>query len=167
MSKNETFKKLLSKHDIKLSLNVGILKAEINFNDDDRKAAWELYIELLTRITTQPLPDGDGVEQTALNSVYAIFSLTRDVLKKYGRDTIEFSKIAIPILNQVIRPFTAKWHRLATENAFNKPDKCKQFRNELKELQIYLQRYNKLLANIADVEDLTNIENQKIKNNKK
>lgn len=40
--------------------------AEISFNDDtNRDAAWELYIEMLTRIVTQPLPAEDGDEKTA------------------------------------------------------------------------------------------------------
>jgi hypothetical protein len=31
-------------------------------SDPDKAAARDLYVELLTRITTQPLPDEDGVE---------------------------------------------------------------------------------------------------------
>ena len=127
--------KLLSKFEIKLSLNAFLIKADIHFTNNDKKAAWELYIELLTRITTQSLPDKDGIEQTALDSIYSIFSLTREVLKKYGSKTIEFSKIAVPVLNQIIRPFTAKWHRLSQENTFNDPQKCQEFREELEKLQ--------------------------------
>ena len=40
-----------------------------------------------------------------------------------GRGTIEFSKIAIPVLNQVVRPFTARWHRESLAGAFDDPDK--------------------------------------------
>jgi len=36
--------------------------------DEDKTAAWEMYIELLTRISTQPLPDQHGDEASALNS---------------------------------------------------------------------------------------------------
>ena len=72
------------------------------------KAAWELYIELLTRITTQPLPQSYGDEKTALDSVFSIFGLTRSIIKENGTNCIEFTKIAIIVLNQIIRPFTAK-----------------------------------------------------------
>ena len=72
---------------------------------------WALYIELLTRITTQPLPTEHGDEETALDSVYSLFEITRAVIKEHGRDCINFTKIAIVVLNQVVRPFTAKWHR--------------------------------------------------------
>ena len=34
----------------------------------DKNAAWALYIELLTRITTQPLPIEHGDEKAALDS---------------------------------------------------------------------------------------------------
>ena len=78
----QTYKSLLDKYNIKLSLNIGILNAEINFKNNDKKAAWELYIELLTKITTQPLLDDDGIEKAALDSVYSIFSITREILKK-------------------------------------------------------------------------------------
>ncbi len=74
-----------------------------------KEAAWDLYVELLTRITTQPLPDEDGVEQTALDSIYALFGITRETLKAHGRSCIQFAKIAIVVLEQVVRPFTAKW----------------------------------------------------------
>lgn len=35
----------------------------------DRQVAWRLCIELTSRITLQPLPLRDGVEETALKSV--------------------------------------------------------------------------------------------------
>lgn len=84
---------------------------EFSFNDADRNAAWELYVEMLTRIVTQPLPLEFGDEKTALDSVYSLFSTTRNILHRNGRKTINFSKTSIPILNQVVRPFTAKWLR--------------------------------------------------------
>ena len=61
-------------------INVGVASANISFSDADRDAAWELYIEMLTRIVTQPLPREVGDEQTALDSVYALFGITREIL---------------------------------------------------------------------------------------
>lgn len=111
--------------------------------DEDKNAAWELYIELLTRITTQPLDDSHGDEETALKSIHSIFPLTREVIKENGRHCIEFTKIAIVVLNQVIRPFTAKWHRMSVQGAFSDSESCQEFRKELAELQsilIYLYK---------------------------
>lgn len=126
--------------------------------DPDKDAAWDLYVELLTRITTQPLPHGDGVEQTALESVHALFGITRQTLKEHGRSCIEFTKISVIVLNQVIRPFTAKWHRLSEQKAFEDPEKCREFRSELSTLKVQLKNYTKLLADLASVEDLTELE---------
>ena len=132
--------------------------AEITFKNEDRDAAWDLYVELLTRIATQPLPTDAGDEQAALDSVYSLFEVTRQTLHHHGRRTQQFVKIAIPVLNQVVRPFTSKWHKESLSNAFENLDKREEFREELGELQEVLRNYNKLLAEIAEVEDLTDLE---------
>lgn len=141
-----------------LKVNTGIFEAELSPKDSDKDAAWDMYIELLTRITTQPLPDIDGVEKTALDSIYSVFGITRAIIKEHGRECINFARIAIVILNQIIRPFTARWHKLSSDGAFDDIEKCKLFRMELKELQIKLINYSQMLAEIADVEEITSLE---------
>lgn len=141
-----------------LKINTPFLDMEWKPKDEDKDAAWELYIELLTRITTQALPKEHGDEATALESTYRIFGLTRDVIKRHGRLCIEFTKISIVILNQKIRPFTAKWHKLMLKKAFEDPNRCEEFRKELEELQEILRNYTKMLADMAGVEDLTKLE---------
>ena len=133
-------------------------KAEISFQNADQDAAWELYVEMLTRIVTQPLPSEVGDEKTALASVYSLFETTREILRQRGRGTIQFSKVAIPVLNQVVRPFTAKWHGESLSGAFEDAGKREKFREELAALQEDLCNYNRLLAEIAGVEDLTDLE---------
>jgi hypothetical protein len=142
-----------------LKIKAPFLEAEWKPQEKDKDAAWELYIELLTRITTQRLEPPEGDEKTALDSVYAIFAITRSIIKNNGRDCQEFTKIAIVVLNQVIRPFTAKWHRLSLQGAFTEVDKCRLFRSELLGLQNVLRNYSKMLADMAGVEDLTELEN--------
>ncbi|MGI9256984.1 MAG: hypothetical protein ACR2PY_08635, partial [Salinispira sp.] len=73
---------------------------------------------------------------------------------------VEFTKIAILVLNQIIRPFTAKWHKLASQGTFSDNQKCQKFREELKNLQEDLKIYTQMLADMADVEDLTELENE-------
>jgi len=114
-----------------------------------------MYVELITRITTQSLDDTDGDEETALNSIYQLFPITREILKSKGRNAENFSKIAIIVLNQIIRPFTAKWHKKKLNGAFSNQDECILFRTELKQLQSELICYSKLLAEVAKVEDLS------------
>ena len=143
---------------ISLKINLKFLEAEWAPRDADKDAAWELYIELLTRITTQPLPREEGDERTALTSVYGLFEMSRHTIKHYGRDCQEFTKLAIVVLNQVVRPFAAKWHQLSLQGAFDDPARCAEFRTELRDLQAKLCEYTRMLADMAEVEDLTNLE---------
>ena len=141
-----------------LKIKSPFLDMEWKPSEPDKKAAWELYIELLTRITTQPLPPEDGVEQTALDSVYSLFPLTRDIIKRNGRGCAEFTKLAIVVLNQIVRPFTARWHRLSEQGAFKDPSQCQTFRQELTALQTQLTRYTQMLGAMAGVEDWTKLD---------
>lgn len=142
-----------------LSINAGFLGMQWEPKDPDRHAAWELYVELLTRVTTQHLAPDDGDEKTALDSVFSLFSLTRDTLKRnYGCG--EFAKIAVVVLNQIVRPFTAKWHRLSLAGAFKDSSQCQAFREQLAELQVNLRKYTQMLADMAGVENLTELESK-------
>lgn len=131
---------------------------DFSFQEPDRDAAWDLYVEMLTRIVTQPLPTESGDEQAALESVYSLFGTTRHILHKHGRDAIRFSKIAIPVLNQLVRPFTTKWHRESLSGKFKDPAIRREFREELANLLSDMRNYNRMLADIAKVEDLTDLE---------
>jgi hypothetical protein len=149
----------LKKHGLQsLKIKAKCLEAEWKPQDVDQQAAWELYIELLTRTATQPLSPEEGCESAALASIHAIFGITRNILKEKGRQCSEFSKIAVVVLNQEVRPFTAKWHLHNKQNAFQDRGLCAKFREELAALQKTLKNYTTLLADIADVEDLTDTE---------
>lgn len=141
-----------------LKLSLPFLQMDWEPKEPDRDAAWELYIELLTRIATQPLLEEEGDEKTALNSVHSLFQLSRDTIKRHGRECAEFTKIAIVVLNQIVRPFTAKWHRLSLEGAFDDAARCTEFRDELGDIQAKLRTYTRMLADMAGVEDLTALE---------
>lgn len=154
MTFNDLFRKW-GLQNIKLNLHF----AELEFcpTEDDQTAAWDMYVELLTRITTQTLDENSGDEETALTSVYSMFAITREILKTKGRQAQQFTKIAVIVLNQIIRPFTAKWHKKKLEGAFNVSEECNIFRSELLDLQSQLKCYSHLLADLAKVEDLTDI----------
>jgi len=142
----------------RLKINVHFLEMEWEPQENDKEAAWELYIELLTRIATQPLAREHGLEKAGLESVYSLFPTTREIIRRYRRDCMQFTKIAIVVLNQIVRPFTARWHKLSEEGAFDSPDRCSVFRGELQGLQKDLLRYTRMLADMAGVEDLTELE---------
>ena len=58
---------------------------------------------------------GNPGENGDRGSVFALFGITREILRQKGRDCIEFTKVAVVVLNQIVRPFTAKWHRRSLE----------------------------------------------------
>ena len=143
-----------------LKINLKFLEMEWEPSEPDMAAAWEMYIELLTRIATQALPAEHGDEGAALESVYSLFPTTREILRRTGRDCTEFTKIAVVVLNQIVRPFTAKWHRKSLAGDFESPAACDEFRNELSELQARLHAYMGMLAEMAGVEDMTHLERE-------
>ncbi len=135
-----------------LKLNVAFLEMEWEPQTADRDAAWDMYVELVTRVATQYLDPEHGDELTALKSMYSLFDLTRTTLKEHGPDCSGFARIAVVVLNQVVRPFTAKWHRLSLEGTFEDPDRCAEFRAELSVLQARLREYTGALGQLAGVE---------------
>lgn len=118
-------------------------------NDADRKAAAELHVQLVSRITTQRLGYTDGVEATALKSVYDLFDKTRDITTRQfeGR---HFDAFAWHVLNLHVRPFTAKWHRQSQRGALTALDATDLFRAELTDLQRVLSAFDDLLMEIRD-----------------
>ena len=113
---------------------------------------------MLLRFVTQPLPSEGRDESTALDSVYALFPVAPEILRRRGRSAMSFSKIAIPVMNQVIRPFAAKWHPQSLAGSLGDDEKRAEFRQDSEALQSDLRNYNRLLAQIAGVEDLIDLE---------
>ena len=79
-------KQLLEKWQLTcLKIKLPFLEAEWEPKDEDRDAAWELYVELITRVATQGLDPDEGDERAALASIYSLFELTRSTIKRHGR----------------------------------------------------------------------------------
>lgn len=157
-SAKRTLKDLLEIWGLKsLKINIKFLEATFEPSPEDQEAAWEMYIEMITRISTQHLLPEQGDEKSALESIHSLFKTTRDILKNKGRKSENFTQIAIVVLNQVIRPFTSKWHKIFLETGFNSSNSI-VFRKELANLQIDLRNYTRLLSDLAGVEDLTVLE---------
>lgn len=153
-----TLNELLEKWGLtSLRVKAPFLEAEWRPNDEDKTAAWELYIELITRAATQGLDPDEGDEAAALDSVHQLFPLTRETIKRNGRYCITFTRIAVVVLNQIVRPFTAKWHPRVVAGPLDAAARD-AFRAELRTLQTDLRNYTRLLADMADVEDLTDLE---------
>jgi len=144
---------------IKAEISLPFLKLAFDPKKGDRQATWEMHVEMLTRIVTQPLAEDSGDEKAALDSVYSLFATTRTIMKAYGVEAKEFTKLALIVLNVIVRPFTAKWHKLSISGSFDDPQMCKKFRSELSELQAELIIYNEKLADMAGAgEGLTKLQ---------
>jgi hypothetical protein len=65
-----------------------------------------------------PLASNEGLLREALSSLYALFAITRDVLRRHGpqvamptRDSdYSLGQIATAVLNSELRPVLARWH---------------------------------------------------------
>lgn len=142
-------------------------------DDAERRAAWELYVELITRVTVVDLKPNEGLLREALSSVYTLFGSTRDILRRYGPDvaprrkrgSLSFGSLSVAVLNGTLRPFLARWHpalasheatlpegadRVAHERAWEHSD---ELRRELAEVRASLAGLAALLAEVAGVEN--------------
>lgn len=90
---------------------------ELSFavTEDRRRTAWNLFVESVTRTSTQPLTSGTGSLREALTSLHGLFAVVRETLKTDLPDTtvtpgptVEY--LAVALLNEVLRPFLARWH---------------------------------------------------------
>ena len=154
---------------VSLNLPFGIGGVEWEVDQTQSRAAWSLYVELVTRIAVEPLEADKGLVREALNSLYSLFGTTREILKEAGPD-VGASKnsvggIAIAVLNNGLRPFLAKWHPLLQVHEAQRPSgrspkeheqqwsEEPQLRSELTELRRNLAEYTKGLAEIAGVQE--------------
>lgn len=131
----------------------------------NKKPAHALWVELATRITTQPLHYRSGDEETAARSVSSLFSKTRELLTQHPKAD-DFRGEALQMLNVVIRPYTARWHRWMTadhsavapdaeENLVFRDEVVRRmFRDELRQLQPELIEFKARLAKMAEIPDI-------------
>ncbi len=118
----------------------------------DRALAWEVYIELQTRIAVQSLGDEEGDDLTALKSIYLLFPITRECLRKHGVDCSNSGTLITTFLNEKIRPFSARWHRVSEEDKWEDERGLihQEFRKALRDVQPNLRTLASALAHLAD-----------------
>ena len=144
-------------------------------NNAERLAAWELYVELITRVAVVPLPGEQGLLTEALTSHYTLFATTRDILRRHGPSIAEpkpegqynFGYLSVIMLNTVIRPLLAHWHPLLEDWERTRPPERSQveherqwpeageLRAELDRTQATLASYASLLATACGIPDLS------------
>jgi hypothetical protein len=153
----------------KLSVGLPFDLGHLEFEPDEvqQRAAWELYVELTTRVTVQPLGSDEGLMREALSSFYVLFGATREILRQAGPEVAQgpnsFGPVAIEVLNKGLRPFLAKWHPLLLAHEQKRPpdvsardhehawEQAAEFRKELAKVQEQMLIYAEALGEIAGV----------------
>ncbi|MEZ4776831.1 MAG: hypothetical protein R3D00_26890 [Bacteroidia bacterium] len=161
----------------KFGINLGFLSIDSEWEIDEtqKNASWEMYVELITRISTAPLEPGEGLLREALSSLYSLFGTTREILRKYGPpiatpgnpDDITFGHLAVAILNKVLRPVLAKWHPQLKDWEDHRPKDLsvtaheaawpqnEALRSEINKIRGRLMEYANVLAEVSGVAKLT------------
>jgi hypothetical protein len=160
---------------VKLTLPyIGGVEGTWEPDETERNAAWEMYVELITRISLAELKPDQGLLREALSSLYTLFDTTRKILCKYGpsvaqpkgEDEISFGYLAVAILNAVLRPVLANWHPLllyyesARDNTLSPLEYERQWENHeelrqvLDDVRSVLIEYANVLAQVAGVPSL-------------
>ncbi|MHA6761650.1 hypothetical protein [Streptacidiphilus sp. PAMC 29251] len=153
---------------------VGEIAGEWEPDDAERRASWELYVELVTRIAVVPLKQGEGSLREAMTSMYSLFAITRDILRRYGpqvapiekNNAISFGSLAVAVLNDGLRPFLSRWHpRLSAWEASCPPGTApvehehtwplgEDLRTEMENVRTTLVQTARYLGQVAGATDL-------------
>ncbi len=144
-------------------------------DDDERRAAWELYVEVATRVATVPLDRDTGLAREALSSLYTLFDTTRVILRRYGPGIAQpktdggasFGTLAVTVLNGAIRPLLSTWHPLLQDWEDQRPadvtrvaweqrwERIGELRTAIDDVRATVDQYAELLAEVAEVPPLT------------
>jgi hypothetical protein len=137
----------------------------------ERSAAWELYIELVTRIAVSRLGPDDGLLREALDSLHSLFETARTILRAHGPLVAQvngerphtFGGLALDILNNVLRPLLAEWHPQLLHYESQRPPgmsaveherawaRNEELREVLADVRTTLDEYAEQLAHVAGV----------------
>ncbi|MFJ2818251.1 MULTISPECIES: TIR domain-containing protein [unclassified Streptomyces] len=138
-------------------------------SEAERMAAFDLQVELVSRIGVQQLPDGSGSLREALTSLNSLFPFTRDTLHRYSiglepSSAPSVQSVADHLLNEVLRPFMTRWHPLLKAWEAHRPphtspldheaawSHADTFRTDLNALQQPLRTATASLAGISGAE---------------
>ena len=139
-------------------------------DESEVRAAWALYVEMVTRTPLGGVSSHQGFLREALDSIYSLFDTTRGILKESGPAVarpkngrkLSFGYLAVSMLNRVLRPLLTEWHPTLRAWERNNPhrddgewDGRSGFLSALNDTRVQLQQYAALFAEAADVPELT------------
>jgi len=164
----------LSGIEVELDLSFLKVKGQWEPNEHERLASWELYVELITRISIAELKPNEGLLREALSSLHSLFDVTRQLLRQHGpivaqpqrKGDLCFGALAIIVLNQELRPVLSYWHPLLLDHEATRKKNVSAFEHEqhwthsaelreaLNKVRGALIAYANLLAKAANVPSL-------------
>ena len=148
---------------------IGSIQGTWKPDESEVKAAWELYVELVTRSPLGDVPSYQGSVSETLSSIYSLFDTTRGILKEYGPSIarprsfgeLSFGYFAVSMLNRILRPLLTEWHNTLQEWERENPGQCEgawpdrcEFWEALNETREQLREYAGLFAEVAEVPEL-------------
>ncbi len=149
-------------------------------DDVQKRASWELYVEMVTRISVMELKPQEGLLREALSSLYSIFDATRGILRNYGPEVarprgeneLSFGYLSVTMLNSVLRPVLAKWHPLLLDHESLRDedtsplqherdwDKSQELREVIQELRRELAQFSEVLGQASGASLLNGEQNR-------
>ncbi|MBA0053719.1 toll/interleukin-1 receptor domain-containing protein [Streptomyces sp. AJS327] len=90
----------------------------------ERSAAFDLQVELVTRVGVQPLAEGAGSLREALSSLHTLFTAARDALHRVADEItipVHLASIVAHLLNLRLRPFLTRWHTALQQHEAARP----------------------------------------------
>jgi hypothetical protein len=158
--------------EVGLQLGVISLKGTWQPSDAERRAAWQLYVELITRVSVVPLRH--GVLREALTSYYSLFAASRDILREAGPEVAEpkpdgqynFGFLTVALLNFALRPVLSYWHPELSAWESTRPADVStveherawpreaELRDTLEQTRVVTTQYATLLGTACGVPDL-------------
>lgn len=162
---------------VEFDLRVGEISGTWKPNKAERQAAWELFVELVTRISVAPPRADEELMRESLDSLYSLSASARKILRKYGPDVAEpqkggqynFGYLTVTMLNYGLRPLRG-WHsalqdwesrrptdlsRRDHENTWSHAD---ELYSALRETRGILIAYTSLLASACGVCNLLEVD---------
>ncbi|MCX5201923.1 hypothetical protein OG897_10730 [Streptomyces sp. NBC_00237] len=142
--------------------------------DAERRASWELYLDLVSRVSVAELGRDKGLLREALSSLYSLFGTTREILRRHGPAVapplepghLSFGVLAMTVLNRVLRPLLSEWHPRLAAYESQRPahvdpvayerawEHAQALRGDLDAVRQALESLARTLQQVAGVSDL-------------
>lgn len=127
----------------------GGLRPPFDVTEQGRALAYVTRLQLRSRIATQRLNFRAGVAEAAATSIYQLFPFARTKTEQHGPEAAPVADIVWWMLNRDVRPFTARWHRVAERGQLQNEEVSRRFRGELEHLASCLTAWSALLSRLC------------------